>query len=433
MQRPNLKQWAVLWLGALWTVGALIIADEYVWRAIFGGVVLTALAFWQFAVSSSRPDETTDASPFGPAISEALPSVGDVPEVGVLPAAQQMAGVHGWLLLLTLSLIAVAPIAMLAQLSEIAAAAPNEWSVAASVIFGGILTGWGMYAGFGLWNRWPNAPRIARRYFVWGTASIVMLDLGLVMAKRISAEQVGTTLASTVFPSLLWYAYLRMSRRVRATYTVVGARGMSSRAAALTALLVTVVLCSVAGAQFRFANPYNAILRARNSDRRSFDDSFIASFKSASERGNDIRISSARILTADDLGTAVRLTVTYSGTFVSNGATLALTGESRQFFHRNGTLVLQALCLNDLTSCDRLPEILNQADANVVSQLDSSNVGGILPAADDCSLKSSPMADGKSTDVASCSYTPGLVMQLYRMSAADTFKAINAFAAKGSS
>ncbi len=47
MLRPNTRQWVVLWMAAAWTVLSLILVDEYVIRAVFGGWVVAALAYWQ--------------------------------------------------------------------------------------------------------------------------------------------------------------------------------------------------------------------------------------------------------------------------------------------------------------------------------------------------------------------------------------------------
>lgn len=49
MLRPNAKQWAVLWSACAWTVAALVIAEDYVFRAVFGGWLVGALAYWQLA------------------------------------------------------------------------------------------------------------------------------------------------------------------------------------------------------------------------------------------------------------------------------------------------------------------------------------------------------------------------------------------------
>jgi len=59
MTRPTRSQWIVLWVGALWTLLSLAIADDYVVRAVIAGAVLTALLFWQF--SPRKGDTATDS------------------------------------------------------------------------------------------------------------------------------------------------------------------------------------------------------------------------------------------------------------------------------------------------------------------------------------------------------------------------------------
>src|ERR1700675_654756 len=49
MERPNRKQWVVLWSGAVWTVGSLVIAEDYLFRALLAGFIVTALLFWQLS------------------------------------------------------------------------------------------------------------------------------------------------------------------------------------------------------------------------------------------------------------------------------------------------------------------------------------------------------------------------------------------------
>ena len=53
MVQPNKWQWTVLWAACVWTVLALIVAEDYVLRAVFGGWVVAALAYWQFSFFGS--------------------------------------------------------------------------------------------------------------------------------------------------------------------------------------------------------------------------------------------------------------------------------------------------------------------------------------------------------------------------------------------
>lgn len=55
MNRPTRSQWIVLWLGALWVLLCLAIAEDYVVRAAVAGFIVTALLYWQLAPTQRNP------------------------------------------------------------------------------------------------------------------------------------------------------------------------------------------------------------------------------------------------------------------------------------------------------------------------------------------------------------------------------------------
>jgi hypothetical protein len=60
VERPNTAQWIVLWTAGIWTILALLIAESYVIRAVFGGWVIAALAYWQLSAWGSTGSPEAD-------------------------------------------------------------------------------------------------------------------------------------------------------------------------------------------------------------------------------------------------------------------------------------------------------------------------------------------------------------------------------------
>src|SRR5262245_50026246 len=66
MNRPARRQWVVLWLGTLWILVTLAVADEYFVRGVVAGLVVTALLFWQLSPKAPLPPKSSTQSPENP-------------------------------------------------------------------------------------------------------------------------------------------------------------------------------------------------------------------------------------------------------------------------------------------------------------------------------------------------------------------------------
>jgi hypothetical protein len=159
--RPRPIQWVVLWLGALWMVGSLLVAEEYILRALVGGGLVTALAYWQLQ-GHSRPrrgDATLPPAPRDEAVDlQTLPlrSLGsDVPIVATATAPPKVGpiGVARWLGLLVVGFLVLGPIATFAQIAETAKTAVRFSDAAWGAVLGSLACGWGVYAGLALSSR----------------------------------------------------------------------------------------------------------------------------------------------------------------------------------------------------------------------------------------------------------------------------------------
>jgi hypothetical protein len=77
--QPNRWQWAVLWTACAWTVLALILAEDYLVRAGFGGWMVAALAYWQLSQTTTppgTPDNALSDAPQRGAPNRCLPAGG---------------------------------------------------------------------------------------------------------------------------------------------------------------------------------------------------------------------------------------------------------------------------------------------------------------------------------------------------------------------
>ncbi len=172
MDRPNVKQWVVLWSGAAWTVGSLLIAGDYVVRALIAGVVVTALLFWQLGGKRGARSQPPQAAPPGPPLiadpspeapQPALAEVAAPTEsTSATPIAPEVgpSGVGGWLVLPLIGIL-LAPVLTVYVMSLYGEIWTDRWFVTLTIA-GGIFSGWSLFVALALLNRWPRAPKLAQ-------------------------------------------------------------------------------------------------------------------------------------------------------------------------------------------------------------------------------------------------------------------------------
>jgi hypothetical protein len=141
-------------------------------------------------------------------------------------------GVDGWLLLLCVSLTVLGPLGALWSVWRgYRESAPYfaEFPGWATVFFidAGLmlaLTGFGVFAGLGLWGLWPNAVRTAKVCLLCiigysGLAALLPLfsDLPADASQKAAVGALTGSLRPIAI-AVAWYVYLGRSRRVQATY-----------------------------------------------------------------------------------------------------------------------------------------------------------------------------------------------------------------------
>jgi hypothetical protein len=141
-------------------------------------------------------------------------------------------GVGGWLYVLIISLTLLSPLAMLSGILE----SSNDWAhyfsrapnlpvvIKITNIFGACLIAFSIYAGLSLWNRWPNAVVVTQLFLISYLATSIVLpflpltiNLPESLHDRVLSQAWYSLPKQLIFP-IVWYSYLRYSKRVAATY-----------------------------------------------------------------------------------------------------------------------------------------------------------------------------------------------------------------------
>jgi hypothetical protein len=232
MERPNVKQWVVLWCGAIWIVGSLLIAGDSVVRSLIAGCVITALLFLQLggkrgdsqqsrraALSGLPPTSDANLEAVKPPLADAVPAVESNPAGAIAPTAQQTpgpSGVGGWLVPLVIGML-LTPILNIYLLSLYGEIWTDRWFFTLTIA-GGIFSGWSLFVALALLNRWPSAPKLAQAQLVssliFGTGIAVLA----VVSAGVDISESAPTLIGSFLGTLLWVSYFNKSRRVAATY-----------------------------------------------------------------------------------------------------------------------------------------------------------------------------------------------------------------------
>src|SRR4051794_18145507 len=106
MHTPNAKQWVVIWGAALWIVGSLVAAEEYVWRSVVGASLVAGIAYWHLDVRKRARASRAVLAAAAPAAvghntaaSDAILGA-EVPAVAIPVTSElipALVGVRGWL------------------------------------------------------------------------------------------------------------------------------------------------------------------------------------------------------------------------------------------------------------------------------------------------------------------------------------------------
>ena len=148
-------------------------------------------------------------------------------------ANPKLKGVRGWLLLLCLNLAVFDPSAVLVNLFMAAHSTGSDFDrhpeLFRLTLIGGVpriaLMVFSLYAGLCLWKMAPGAVAVARKYlvclFFFSVFSLFLPDMAGVtedLYPGLSAVNDINVMITTAYVAV-WYLYLGVSKRVRATYS----------------------------------------------------------------------------------------------------------------------------------------------------------------------------------------------------------------------
>lgn len=427
--RPNRKQWATLWLGTFWVLLVLALAEDYVARGVFAGVLVTALLFWQLATRQSQPSQHVTAPESRNTAADTQPGPSDP-----LPPDDTQTGpvgVDGWLAFFCVGLV-LTPIWLALRIGTDAKDASTPFEAFVVLALEGLLASGAVYILLGIQKRWQTAPRNAVRFllFVLGLSLVAMAG-GI--ADATNAEEVGRQIGSvfgSVVYALVWSAYFRKSKRVRATFSspeAVLERSIPRFSAALVGIGVMLIgAVQYSGHQqdlaaFDKLTPYHFVKFGRTVGAAEFDEGFTRSVTTRFEKtlpaGSSVKFDgNARFM---DLGSAIRAVLTYRGLLkMDDGTSETMNGAVQQYFHATGIATLEGICLDDRGACGEMINRLAAAENLLLVRLDGPELDGLI-AGDDCTIASnSDVGLGIPIDTAMCSYGPSsaLVLTLAKLS-----------------
>lgn len=214
MERPAPRQWVVLWVGAISVVLTLAVAEEYVLRGVFAALVVTGLLYWQLAPRQPKAGPVERPEPEAPV----APAAGSIPQpVLAAEPRPEPTGVGGWLALLVFGIGIVTPVSAVIEIARSASTSESAWAFGGSLLVLVAFAAGGVYSGWALWRRWPDAPKTTSR-FIFGVAGLSAVGFVMLISEGADAAQtVGQILGLSVWV-LVWTSYLRKSRRVKNTF-----------------------------------------------------------------------------------------------------------------------------------------------------------------------------------------------------------------------
>jgi hypothetical protein len=124
----------------------------------------------------------------------------------------------------------------------------------------------------------------------------------------------------------------------------------------------------------------------------------------------------------DDLGTTMRGTVGYRGkTTQSIDEGVHVDGQQRHYFHPQGAVIVDAVCVTSLSDCQERDLLLDAAEEAILGSLNQPGVDALLPANGRCEVEHKPFAG----TLATCQFSDeGLVLSLQKLSLEDTRRAM---------
>jgi hypothetical protein len=186
------------------------------------------------------------------------------------------------------------------------------------------------------------------------------------------------------------------------------------------------------GSAFDDMTPYELVRTHEALEPTMFRRSFAAGAAVNIRRGlPGSRLRIAERAQVDDLGTAFRGVVDYSGTTPFDGdPPTGVQGEVRSYFHDDGGASIEALCLDEADACGpAYRRLIDAAEARLLQDVRSTVLTDVLPAGGDCETQQFEIpGQRRSVTGHFCIYDPGVVLVLTRLDRAGTLEALAAAA-----
>jgi len=151
-------------------------------------------------------------------------------------------------------------------------------------------------------------------------------------------------------------------------------------------------------------------------------------FRLAAVRGAEIgirrNVPNGRITVDDrptitDLGVALRAVIDYRGEIATPDGSASVEGQTRQYTHKTGAIVVEAVCVTSTSLCAGRDDVLEEMDAVVLQHLGDDDVEGLLPPGGECQPQVM-RASGRIRRAQLCRLPGGLVVTVMKLNIAET-------------
>jgi hypothetical protein len=85
-----------------------------------------------------------------------------------------------------------------------------------------------------------------------------------------------------------------------------------------------------------------------------------------------------------DLGVVLRTVINYHGEIPTPNGPATVDGQTRQYTHKTGAIVVEAVCVTSASTCPGRDDVLAEMDAAVLQHMADDDVEGLLPPGGEC-------------------------------------------------
>jgi hypothetical protein len=366
-----------LWLGALWSIFVLAVADE-IMRPLIGGGIICALSFWQLAYrrASKRKVSTT--------LPDQLSGSPSLAKGGIAPASAESASTP----MAATEAIHYKPVRLRDVLLLLL-------SMAFTVLLAVLRT-----------TDTQNLAERAGHVTGWVLAGLLFWIPGYFIRARKGD----------------WRGFLNWCAGATLIAAVLALNGSAQRAVTRPQILFRQL-------KHGEISPYQFVRASRAADPAGFDKGLLGSLeKSTRATSPEMELTRFRLISVTDRGTNMGVEVSYAGSYGEPGTPAQpLEGQARMFYHSSGVVSLEGVCFSSDANCERMVGLLSSAESTLAAHISDSDLSGVMPAGGECKTESTPLPNSDhNSDVLICQYAPRIALTLSRRNQSDVVKAIEA-------